>query len=1026
MKCSRFARVLGILVVSACSVLAAADPYAANHRCTLDPARQITLVVNGEPQAKIVVAPDAGLVAAFAAKEMQSFLLECTGAKLPIVSKAEGTGAAIHLGATATAAAKGIDVTTLPRDAFVIRSVGNSIFIAGRDDKEKDPKRGSYLWGILYERGTLFGVYDFLERFAGVRFFFPGEVGTITPRQSSLRVPSMDIHEAPDFDQRALRFSSDTQLPDDTYLRDDRWVWTLMNLRWRYSTHYIPCCHGLTRRGYLQRFGESNPEYFAVLANGKRDNDPNIHGHRGHLDYLNEDFLNEVYLDAEAYLTGKPAASRGILAKKRVGYDPSSHHPGYFDLCPQDGLSESNWDHSPHSWPYWEQGRQSDLIWGYVGKIANRLKKNGVPGYVTCFAYGCYRDVPSDDVEIPDNVLVQVCIRGPWNDPIPELRRRNDELIQAWNRKIKTGKVWLWNYMHNYNNNTPKGVPPLSMHLIANYYRRLAPHIRGARSQGANYYLLFNYLNNYAFYKVAWNTRTDVDALMRDHNEKLFGPAAGTMARFFDRIEDLWVTQALGETRDTALGPMPVPKTDDEIWNKIYTKPVMAELLQIFEDAQRLVEDDKTAQMRVAFYRDKFLGEIGRQRAAYFERVGTARDLVHEVAKLPEGQRIVVDGTLNEPAWGTAKPVYLVPTDGSDPRVLTAVRAVWDADTLYLGYDCAEPRPQGLILNATADDELSMWRDASIEFFLNPSNDRANYYHLIVNAGGHVTDSKISRRGAKLAKEDIDLSWQSEATARTRVLEDRWVAEMAIPLQSVSTVPLRSGTAWAGNMNRSRNIATGDKADNQFMSWSPFLTGNYHDLSHFGSLRFVDTLTDPSGSIIRNGSFEILSGNGKVTDWHFPRDIPAGSTAGAILDATTYREGRHSICIRNDTQRRVIITQAGLPHTGGQLETGEKYRLSFFVKGEDIKQLPGGGQKLYGAFANVWSHRNVFFPPRKQYTGTFGWKKQAFEFTSMPPLKGATKVPPDYIRFGLQGASGTVWFDDVRIEKVTHTKAQNH
>ena len=43
------------------------------------------------------------------------------------------------------------------------------------------------------------------------------------------------------------------------------------------------------------------------------------------------------------------------------------------------------------------EGRQSDLIWGYVAKIARRLKEEEIPGYVTNFAYSCFREVPSDE-----------------------------------------------------------------------------------------------------------------------------------------------------------------------------------------------------------------------------------------------------------------------------------------------------------------------------------------------------------------------------------------------------------------------------------------------------------------------------------------------------------------------------------------------------------------------------------------------------------------------------------------------------
>ena len=47
---------------------------------------------------------------------------------------------------------------------------------------EKDGVTGSN-WPWMYdEQGTMYAVYDFLERFAGCRFYFPGELGTILPR----------------------------------------------------------------------------------------------------------------------------------------------------------------------------------------------------------------------------------------------------------------------------------------------------------------------------------------------------------------------------------------------------------------------------------------------------------------------------------------------------------------------------------------------------------------------------------------------------------------------------------------------------------------------------------------------------------------------------------------------------------------------------------------------------------------------------------------------------------------------------
>jgi hypothetical protein len=107
---------------------------------------------------------------------------------------------AVSVGDNAFSRKAGIDVAKLPRDAGVIKTADGRIYIAGRDDVRVDSVERRLTGGILanmYERATLFAVYEFLERFAGVRFYFPGELGTVTPRKSVITVPACDILNAP-------------------------------------------------------------------------------------------------------------------------------------------------------------------------------------------------------------------------------------------------------------------------------------------------------------------------------------------------------------------------------------------------------------------------------------------------------------------------------------------------------------------------------------------------------------------------------------------------------------------------------------------------------------------------------------------------------------------------------------------------------------------------------------------------------------------------------------------------------------
>ena len=124
-----------------------------------------------------------------AADEMTNALSQVFGRAVKRTFRPTPGKVSIILGTNEWSAAAGIDVRTLPRDGFVMKTVGGRIFIAGRDSPLGNAavaiRRGS--WFPSGEYATLFGVYEFLERFANARFYFPGEFGEIVPAAAKLR-----------------------------------------------------------------------------------------------------------------------------------------------------------------------------------------------------------------------------------------------------------------------------------------------------------------------------------------------------------------------------------------------------------------------------------------------------------------------------------------------------------------------------------------------------------------------------------------------------------------------------------------------------------------------------------------------------------------------------------------------------------------------------------------------------------------------------------------------------------------------
>ena len=132
-------------------------------------ADDLVLADGGQSAYRIVVADEASPSTRHAAEELQMFLQQMSGAKLPIVSDREPlAGQEIVLGDNAHLRQLGeqIDFPTLGREGYVLRAAGQRLVIAG----------GA-------QRGNLYGVYGLLEDHLGCRWFAP-DVSRIpkTPR----------------------------------------------------------------------------------------------------------------------------------------------------------------------------------------------------------------------------------------------------------------------------------------------------------------------------------------------------------------------------------------------------------------------------------------------------------------------------------------------------------------------------------------------------------------------------------------------------------------------------------------------------------------------------------------------------------------------------------------------------------------------------------------------------------------------------------------------------------------------------
>ncbi len=184
------------------------------------------------------------------------------------------------------------------------------------------------------------------------------------------------------------------------------------------------------------------------------------------------------------------------------------------------------------------------------------------------------------------------------------------------------------------------------------------------------------------------------------------------------------------------------------------------------------------------------------QTAAQLEVMNSGRRTM-TAERMQDGERIVLDGILDEPAWGRAQHggefIMQDPVLGGTPTEPTEVRIVFNKDHLYIGATLFDSEPDKLKGNTSKRDEyLSaddrfMW---TIDTFLNQQTG----YFFEMNPSGLMADA-LKGPGGSNARE-----WDGIWNARARQSEIGWVLEIDIPFRSLAFDP--NAPAWGINFQR--------------------------------------------------------------------------------------------------------------------------------------------------------------------------------------------------------------------------------
>ena len=241
-----------------------------------------------QPSAAFVVAKD-GVIKAdivipakpldaerYAADELKHHLDKAFSASMKIVSEGSFNPSNFpchfYIGATAAAKRAGIPGRELKKDEHVVKTVGNGLFLLGRDSDIKYKDIGNIWNPTIY--ATIYAVYDFLETEMGVKWIWPGPTGEVIPKRRTLELGALDRRSVEPLEERYLHGTAPWGMPKVGFSSEEAAA------RFYAGQNQFLVRHRVGRRrrtksghsfeSWWKRFGTSHPEYFNMLPGGVR------------------------------------------------------------------------------------------------------------------------------------------------------------------------------------------------------------------------------------------------------------------------------------------------------------------------------------------------------------------------------------------------------------------------------------------------------------------------------------------------------------------------------------------------------------------------------------------------------------------------------------------------------------------------------------------------------------------------------------------------------------------------------------
>ena len=503
----------------------------------------------------IVISKTASPSEKHAADELKSFLKEISGADLSIVTDSGALrsheiilGDNLHLKQLNAE----IDFDALGDDGFNIRTEGNYLIVAGGK-----------------QRGTMYGVYTFLEDYLGCRWFHP-EVSRV-PKRERIEIGAINDTQTPIIASR-----------DTHYFVGEDADWAARN---KINGHHA---HGLTERhGGRIRFASPMYHTFYRLMPGGV--------HHGVQEYFKEhpEYYAEVNGErvgeyAQLCLTNPKVVRIAIETVKqwireqpdRTIFTVSQNDYGGWCECENCHAADER-----------EESHMGSLL-QFVNQVAEAIEEEHPDKYISTLAYA-YSRKPPKTVRPRHNVLVRLsdiecCFSHPLGtctfsrNPSAPVSVVDD--IKKWSEI--SDQLFIWDYVINFQHwlapHPNLYVLKPNMQFFVKYgVKEMFPQADPFNPMGE-----FSELRAYLLAKLMWNPNFDVDKGVGEFLDAYYGSAARPILEYIDMLHKKATDERI---HMTISAPMTSP---------LFSPDLMMRANALFDEAERLA-DDETVSLRV-------------------------------------------------------------------------------------------------------------------------------------------------------------------------------------------------------------------------------------------------------------------------------------------------------------------------------------------------------------------------------------------------------------------------------------------